>query len=36
MGVHRGDISQTPSTSFVPSLAKGVGFGDQLKEKGLY
>jgi hypothetical protein len=35
-GVHGGDVSTTPSTSFVPGLAKGVGFGDTVEETGEY
>lgn len=35
-GVHRGETSETPSTSFVPGLAKGVDFGKQLPVEGKY
>jgi DNA-directed RNA polymerase subunit beta' len=35
-GVHAGDVSEEHSTSYVPSLAKGVEFGDPLKEQGKY
>lgn len=33
-GVHRADVSDPHGTSFVPSLAQGLGFGTQGKVKG--
>ena len=35
-GVHRGVGSSEHSTSFLPSLAKGVDFGDDIDTKGVY
>jgi len=35
-GVHKGDISETNSTSYIPALAKGVGFGDKVETTGKY
>lgn len=34
--VRRGRVSDTNSTSFVPGLTVGTGFGDQLKQTGQY
>ena len=34
--LHKGVPSAEHSTSYIPSLAKGVGFGDKLKTEGVY
>lgn len=34
--LHRGGVSDTKSTSYVPALAKGVDFGKDLRTKGIY
>lgn len=34
--LHRGGVSDTKSTSYIPALAKGQDFGKDLRTKGIY